>query len=142
MTRKKPKATTGPFSALVLRALKQEVDQKAGDLIETVLKPKHVGPPPTGHQLNYITDIKTKWLGSKCYLISVYACPGPNALSPSFETKFARMEYAGDGKFALSFMRHTGQWVQLYESLSVDECLKAIQDERSGTGAAGCGRSF
>ena len=78
--------------------LKDEVDTKARELIETVLKPKHVQPPPTGHQLNYITDITTKWLGSKCYFVSIYACPGPNAISPSFETKFARMEYVGDGK--------------------------------------------
>jgi hypothetical protein len=26
-------------------------------------------------------------------------------------------------------MRHTGQWVELYEALSVDECLKAIQHD-------------
>lgn len=109
--------------------LKQEVDAKANDLIETVLKPKHVKPPPTGHQLNYITDITTKWLGSKLYFIAVYACPGPNAISPSFETKFARMEYIGNGQFALAFMRHTGQWVELYEALTVDECLKTIKDD-------------
>ena|SRR5215471_1444586 len=109
--------------------LKDEVDTKAGDLIETVLKPKHVEPPPTGHLANYVTDITTKWLGPKCYFLSAYACPGPNALSPSFESKFARMEYVGSAKFALSFRRHTGQWVELYEALSVDECLKAIRDD-------------
>jgi hypothetical protein len=109
--------------------LKDEVDAKARELIETVLKPRHVEPPPTGHQLNYIIDIKTKWLGSTCYLISVYACPGPNAISPSFEAKFARMEYLGESKFSLSFMRHTEQWVRLYEGLSVDDCLSAIEDD-------------
>jgi len=126
---KKPKATSGQFSALVLRALKQEVNQKAGDLIENVLKPKHVQTPPKGHQLNYLVDITTKWLGSKCYFTGVYRSPGPHAISPTFETKFARMEYVGNGQFALSFMRHTGQWVRLYDALSVDECLKAIQDD-------------
>ena len=55
--------------------------------------------------------------------------PGPNAIAPAFETKFARMEYVGDGKFALSFMRHTEQWVVLYDAVSVDQCLKAIQDD-------------
>jgi len=110
-------------------ALKSEVDTKARELIETVLKPQHVQPPPTGHQLNYITDITIKWLGSKCYFVSIYACPGPNALSPMFESKFARMEYVGNGQFALAFMRHTGQWVELYESLMADECLKAIKDD-------------
>ena len=39
------------------------------------------------------------------------------------------MEYVGDAKFALSFMRHTGKWVELYAGMSVDECLKAIQDD-------------
>ena len=80
-------------------------------------------------QFNYITDIKTKWIGSTCYFISIYACPGPNAIAPSFEEKFARMEHIGDAKFTLSFMRHTGKWVELYASVSVDECLKAIQDD-------------
>src|SRR5262245_20021239 len=88
--------------------LKDEMDTKARELNETVLKPKHVQPPPKGHELNYITDITSKWLGSKCYFISVYACPVSNAISPSFETKFARMDYVGNGKFNLAFMRHTG----------------------------------
>ncbi len=105
------------------------MNQKAGDLIENVLKPMHVQPPPEDGRFNYVTDITTKWLGSKLHFVSVYACPGPNALSPSFETKFARMEYVGDGKFALSFMRSTGQWVRLYEGLTVDECIKAIRDD-------------
>jgi hypothetical protein len=109
--------------------LKDELDSKASELIETVLKPKHLEPPLTGHQLNYITDITIKWLGSKCFFISVYACPGSNALSPTFETKFARMEYVGDGKFALSFMRHTGQWIELYDAVSVDDCMKAVRDD-------------
>jgi hypothetical protein len=110
-------------------SLKTEVEAKARELIETGLKPKHVQPPPTGHQLNYITDITTKWLGSKCYFVSTYACPGPNAISPTFDSKFARMEYLGNDKFALYFMRHTGEWVGIYDALSVDECMKAIQDD-------------
>jgi hypothetical protein len=129
MAKKKSKATTGQFSALILRALKQEVNQKAGDLIENVLKPKHIEPPPKGGQLNYLMDITIKWHGSKCYFIGIYRSPGPHAVSTTFETKFARMEYVGNGKFALSFQRHTGQWVELYDALTVDECLKAITDD-------------
>ena len=109
--------------------LKAEADSKARNLIENVLKPMHVQPPPKGHLLNYVTDITTKWLGSKCYFVSVYACPGPHAISPTFEAKFARMQYLGNGRFALAFLRHTGRWVELYEGLSVDECLKAIRDD-------------
>src|SRR5579875_2905863 len=101
MAKKKPNATTSQFSALILRALKQEVNQKAGDLIEYILKPKHIEPPPKSKQLSYLVDITIKWHGSKCYFISIYRSPGPHAVSPTFETKFARMEYVGNGKFAL-----------------------------------------
>ena len=61
MAKKKAKATTNQFSALVLRALKQEVNQKATALIENVLKPRHVEPAPRGRRLNYLVDITTKW---------------------------------------------------------------------------------
>ena len=39
------------------------------------------------------------------------------------------MEYLDNGKFALSFLRHTGEWVGIFDPLSVDESLKAIQDD-------------
>jgi hypothetical protein len=111
-------------------SIKTEVETKAKDLIENVLKPKHVLAPPTGHQLNYITDIGAKWYRGFFYFISTYACLGPNAIAPTFESKFARMEYLGNGKFALYFMRYTGkEWVGIFDALSVDECMKAIQDE-------------
>ena len=109
--------------------LKAEVEAKARDLIANVLKPKHVRPPQEDERFNYITDIGTKWHRHFFYFFSTYACPGPNALSPTFESKFARMEYLGNAKFALYFMRHTDEWVGLYDALSVDDCLKAIQDD-------------
>jgi hypothetical protein len=110
-------------------SVKNELEAKATNLIVNVLKPKHVQPPPQGEQFNYITDIGTKWYRNYFYFISTYACPGPNALSPTFESKFARMEHLDNAKFALSFMRHTGEWIGLYDALSVDECMKAIQDD-------------
>ena len=119
---KKPK-TSLPDS------LKAEVEAKAAALIKNVLKPKHVLPPPKDGQFNYIIDIGAKWYRNYFYFFSTYACPGPNALSPTFEAKFARMEYLGFARFALYFMRHTGEWVGLYDALSVDESLKAIQED-------------
>ena len=118
-----------PTSSLPDR-LKAEVEAKASDLIATVLTPKHVRPPPEDERFNYITDIGAKWYRHYFYFFSTYACPGPNALSPTFESKFARMEYLGNAKFALYFMRHTGEWVGLYDAISVDECMKAIQDDQ------------
>jgi hypothetical protein len=115
--------------AAVTASIKAEVEAKAKILIDKALKPKHVLPPEEGVQLNYIIDIGAKWFRSYFYFFSIYACPGPNALSPTFESKFARMEYLGNARFALYFMRYTGEWVGIYDSLSVDECMKAIQDD-------------
>ena len=115
--------------AAVSASLKTEVETKAQDLIEKVLKPRHVLPPKEGEQFNYITDIGAKWHRNNFYFFSTYACPGPNALSPTFDSKFARMEYLGDARFALYSMRHTGEWISIFDDLSLAECLKAIQND-------------
>ena len=52
-----------------------------------MLKPKYVLPPPVEGQFNYIIDIGAKWYRNYFYFFSTYACPGPNALSPTFESK-------------------------------------------------------
>ena len=119
---KKPKA-------MLPDSLKADVVAKAAALIENVLKPRHVRPPAKDERFNDIIDIGAKWYRNYFYFFSTYACPGPNALAPTFETNFARMEYLGNATFALYFMRHTGEWVGLYDALTVDECLKAIEDD-------------
>jgi hypothetical protein len=108
---------------------KLEVSEAAENLIETFLKPKYVQPPRKDEQFNYIVDIYTMWYRNYFYFCAKYACPGPNAISPFFESKFARMEYVGDSQFHLSFMRHTEVWIELYQGLLLDECLQAIREE-------------
>jgi hypothetical protein len=108
--------------------IKIEVETKANELIESFLKPEYIKPPPDDMRFNYVVDIYTKWYRNYFYFCAKYACPGPNAISPFFESKFARMEYAGDGLFNLSYMRHTGQWFEIFQDLSMDECLETIKD--------------
>jgi len=107
-------------------AIKSDLESKAANLIENVLKPKHVVPQTPDIEFNYVSDIGTKRNRKFFYFFSTYTCPGPDALSPSFESNFARMEHLGDGRFSLCFNRHNGEWVGLYASLPIDECLKAI----------------
>lgn len=115
--------------AAVTASLKSEVETKARDLIGNVLKPKHVLPPKE-NQGNYIIDIGSKWYRGYFYFFTIYACPSPNALSPTFEWMFARMEPLRDGTFALYAMRYTGkEWVGVLDALSVEECMTAIQGD-------------
>jgi hypothetical protein len=109
--------------------VKKAVSAKANELIETVLKPQHIQPPPDDLRFNYIVDIYGKWYRSYFYLCATYQVPDPEADSSSFEAKFARIEYAGDDHFHLAFQRHTGQWVELYTDVSLEECLESIRDE-------------
>ncbi|MCA9008321.1 MAG: hypothetical protein KDB01_01175 [Planctomycetaceae bacterium] len=110
-------------------AIKSDLETKATNLIEVVLKPKHVVPQKPEIEFNYISDIGTKWYRKYFYSFATYTCPGPNALTPSFESNFARMEYLGAGRFSLSFLRHNDQWVKLYAAQTIHECLKAINDD-------------
>lgn len=118
-----PKPNTVP------EPIKNEMRTKADKVIETELKPKFVKTPPENPDWNYVTDITGKWHGRFFYLVSTYACPGPNAIAPFFESRFARFEHTGNGKFALAFLRHTGTWYDLYHDLTIDACLESVLND-------------
>jgi hypothetical protein len=118
-----------PPKVKVPDAVKAQLSAKAQELIEKHLKPQHLKPSPKNARFNYLTDIFTKWYQSYFYFCATYACPHPDAISPNFETRFARMQYLGNLNFNLAYMRHTGQWREIYSDLGMDECLTAIRDE-------------
>ena len=108
--------------------LKKEVQTKGNDLVEKVLKSRYITPPPVESDFNYPIDIWTKWHGSFFYFGSTWASPGPNRIAPTFEVRFARMEYVGNRKFNLAYFRHTEEWQTILADLTVDDCLKLIGD--------------
>jgi hypothetical protein len=110
-------------------ASKSQVEAMARELIDVELKPTHVKPPPQDARFNYLADITLKWHGSTLFFVAVYACPGPNALAPTFESRFARLKPVPGGRLDLDFMRHTGQWVPLYQGVTLDQCLEAIRND-------------
>ena len=122
-----------PPAPKVPPGVKTDVQQKADELVETILKPKHIQPPPAPDQFqhNYIADIYTKWYRHYFYFCAKYCVPGPNALMPSFEAKFARLEYIGGSRFNLAYMRHTGEWVEVYPNWPLEECLAAVKEDPS-----------
>jgi len=120
-----PKPTAPKVSAKV----KADLQQKADELVETILKPQHVKPMPEDYQFNYIEDIYTKWYRHYFYFCAKFHVSGPRAMVPFFETKFARIAYVSENNFNLAFMRHTGQWVEIYTDLSLDTCFETIQSD-------------
>lgn len=122
----------GPSARLIHKvpeSVKAHVKEKADHLIEYILKQEHIKPPPVNAHFNYIVDIYSKWSQSCFYFCATYRCPSPNAISEFFESRFARLKYMGNDRFSLSYMRHTGQWIELFNDLTLDNCLESIRDE-------------
>ena len=113
----------------VPETIKALVSEQAEEVIESTLKPKFIEPPPTDHDFNYIANIYTKWYRHYFYFCTTYNCPSPDSISPTFESKFARMEYIGNNRFNLSYMRHNEQWLELYRNLLLDECLTLVAED-------------
>lgn len=107
--------------------LQHEVERRAQDLIDSTLKPRSIQPPPMKAEFNYLVDLYAKWRGPFFYFCSRYCSPGPRALSPFFESRFARLQYAGDDRFNLAYFRHTGQWWEIAQLLPLEECLAEIR---------------
>jgi hypothetical protein len=106
--------------------VKVGIQQRADALIEQTLTPRYIEPVPEEPRFNYITRLYTKWYRNWFYFCAEYASPGPYALSPMFEAKFARMEYVGLDSFHLAFLRHTGEWIELAQGITEEECFRMI----------------
>ena len=117
-----------PRPAKVPEDFKAEVQAKGDELVETVLKPRCLRPAPKKPDHNYIVEIYAKWYRSYLYFCAKYAVPGPHALSPFFEAKQARMEYVGNKRFNLAWMRHNGEWVEMEQGVTLERCLAEIRD--------------
>lgn len=109
--------------------IREEVDRKAKELIESTLAEKFIRPAPADPRFNYVIGLSTKWRGRFFYLVLTYACPPPDALSPTFDHNLARLEHAADHRFNLAFLRHTGEWCTLLTGATLDECLASVRDD-------------
>jgi len=74
-----------------------------------------------------IVDYSTKWHGAYLQFIAKYACPGPNALSPSFESIFARLGYFGRDSWNIWARRHNDQWMLLGGGMTLPECFEEMR---------------
>lgn len=109
--------------------LKSDVKARADEFVESFLKPNFIKEMPEDYQWNYPVDVFTKWHQRYFYFCSTWRSPGPDAISEFFEHRFARLEYAGDEKFNVAYMRHTGQWREIFQSLTLAECIEEIRTD-------------
>ncbi len=113
---KKPKPT-------VPEATKQRVMEEANKLIETVIKPQRIEPPPTDNDFNYLVDVYGKWYRCYFYFVAKYNCPSPRAMVPSFEHNYVRLEYVDEDQYNFAYRRYNDQWIETHPDCSLAECL-------------------
>lgn len=114
--------------AKISDSTKLRVDAEANRLLEE-FRPQCVLEPPAEPKFNYIIDLYARWRGRYLTLGATYACPFPNAFSPTFDAPFARLEHVGGDRFHLAYMRHTGKWEPVYFGLPLAEAVETIRSE-------------
>jgi len=107
-------------------SLKIQVNELAEKLIAD-WKKTYIKADPTKQKHNYLVDIYSKWRGNHFTIGGTYKCPSKTAMFPSFESGFAKLEYVGNDKFNLAFMRHTEKWWKTELALTVKECFDLIR---------------
>lgn len=117
-----------PAAPTVPARLKNDVLEQAQHLIDSVLAPR-IPPPPENPRFNYLITISAGWWRHYFYLSSTYRIPDPTATPSTLDFKYARLEYVGHSRFNLAYMRHTGQWFELYQDITLTDCLAAIAEE-------------
>ena len=107
---------------------KDTITAACDDLIDNFFIPKFLPEIRPDTRYNYLVAIFGKWHGNTYRFITKYKSDGPNSIKPEFDAPFTRLEYTGKDSFDLSYMRHTGQWVRLFERLSLAEAVKTIKE--------------
>ena len=103
---------------------KERVEAQCQAFIDK-MKPRWVQPPDD--TWGYVSDVYGKWYRSYYYFCATYRYNAPEAIQPEREVKHARLEYAGPGKFHMAYFRHTGQWWQVFDDLTLEECLEQVE---------------
>ena len=111
--------------------IKEALTQEVESLIERKFKPGLARSAESAqrHGFNYVVEIYTEWRGRFFYICSKYCNPRPHAAEGYFQVRNTRMEHIGGGRFALSYMRHTGRWCEVYHGLTMSECLETVESE-------------
>ncbi len=111
-----------------LSAEKVAVSAACETFIAEVLRPRFL-PEIRPTEFNYPVALYGKWHGNRYRFITRYRSDDPRSHEAEFEAPFARLDYVSRDCFDLSWHRHTGEWLCLFERQSLVEALHLIESE-------------
>jgi hypothetical protein len=120
-----------PPKCKLQRLEKEQCVAEAEKFIAEFYRHKFIKPAPKNYQFNHIVDFRADSSGSYLRFYAKYACPGPRALSPSFEHAFARLGCFGRDRWNLWARRHNDQWI----------CIERLSFRHSRSVLSPCART-
>jgi hypothetical protein len=121
-------AGTRKSAAQVPEGLRREVTRRGEELVARKFTPLlNTEPSIRKRDFNYAVAVFTEWRGRSFYLCTRYRTPQVRPIE-EFVVRSARLEFAGQGRFHLSYFRHTDRWQALYHGLTLDQCFDTIEE--------------
>jgi hypothetical protein len=121
-------ARTRKSATQIPEAVRREVTRRGEELVARkfalLLEPK---TSIRKRDFNYAVAVFTEWRGPSFYLCTRYRTPEARPIE-EFVVRSARLEFAGQGRFHLSYFRHTDRWQALYHGLTLEQCFETIED--------------
>lgn len=105
---------------------KNRIESQCKPLIEK-LKSQYVLKNPDKKYI-YLVDIYIKWYRDYLYFCGKYKSENPDRFVDKFEYKFVRFKIIEPDSIEISYMRHTQKWFLIARGLTLNECLKMIED--------------
>lgn len=106
---------------------KAKITAACENLINTFFIPRFL-PEIRPTQYNYPVAIFGKWHRNAYRFITKYRSDHPDTTEPEFDAPFTRLEFVNIDCFDLSYMRHTGEWVHMFQRLSLTEAFDTIKE--------------
>jgi hypothetical protein len=113
-------------------AAKAEIAAMCARFIAETLKPRFL-PTIRPTQFNHPVDIFGKWRGAKYSFITRYRSGRADNAGEEFDSAFTRLDYLEEciteTRFDVMWHRHTGQWVRVFASVTLQEALRLMESE-------------
>lgn len=120
---------TGRWVKTLTKDEKAAIAARCDRFIEETFKPRFL-PEVRPTAFNYPVDIFGRWRGNKYSFITRLRSGFPDNLGEEFDEVFTRLDRVEDcvdeNRFDVMWLRHTGRWFRLYESVTLDEGLRLL----------------
>jgi hypothetical protein len=122
----------GTWAKELRKPEKALISARCDRFLADVLKPRFL-PQIRPTEWNYTIDIFGKWRGDSYSFIQRYRSGRSQNPGEEFDHAFARLdhrgEHPGQTRFDVMWHRHTGQWLCLHPSVTLDKALQLIETE-------------